>query len=129
MPFIINNFISAINTHSVNDIINLITDDHKLIDSSGVELEGKENLKNAWTEYFRMFPDYKINVFEIFLEKTTAAIIGTASGTFLREGKLKDENKWQIPAAWYAVTNKNKVKIWQVFTDVFPIIKIMEKNN
>ena len=127
MDSIVNKFISAINTHSVNEIIKLVSDDHRSIDSSGIELSGKEKLRKAWTEYFKMFPDYKIVVEEMFSGEKTAAIIGKASGTFTKNGILKPKNKWQIPAAWYTVKENDLIKIWQIFADVFPIIQIMDK--
>ncbi|HKI78337.1 MAG TPA: nuclear transport factor 2 family protein [Ignavibacteriaceae bacterium] len=127
MDSIVNNFISAINNHSADNIIKLVSDDHKFIDSSGIELSGKEKLRKAWTEYFKMFPDYKIEIEEIFFGNNTAAIIGKASGTFTKNGILKPKNKWQIPAAWYTVIHNDSIKIWQIFADVFPIIQIMDK--
>ncbi len=125
----INNFVAAINSHFVNNIIALMTDDHKFIDSFGIELSGKDALKRAWTEYFRMFPDYKMVIDEILISGSNAAIIGNAYGTYTKDGKLKPDNKWQVPAAWYAVTENNKIKTWRIYADVTPIVKILGENN
>ena len=129
IPKIINNFVSAINSHSVKDIIDLLTDDHKFIDSFGIELSGKDALKRAWTEYFRMFPDYKMVIDEILVNGNNAAIIGIAFGTYTKDGKLKPENKWRVPATWYATVRGNKIKTWRIYADLTPIVKILGENN
>lgn len=126
---VINNFVFAINSHSVNDIIELISDDHKFIDSFGIELSGKEALKRAWAEYFKMFPDYIMVIDEILINESNAAIIGKAFGTYTKDGKLSEKNKWQIPAAWHATVDKNKIKTWRIFADVTPIVKILGMKN
>lgn len=126
---VVNNFITAINSHSVNDIIVLMTDDHKFIDSFDIELSGKDALKRAWTEYFRMFPNYKMVIDKILVNGNNAAIIGNAFGTYTKDGKLKPENKWRVPAAWYATVRGDKIKTWRIYADVTPIVKILGENN
>jgi hypothetical protein len=33
-----------------------------------------------------------------------------------------------LPAAWKAVIEKGKIKLWQVYADYSPILDIFEKN-
>jgi len=126
---VINNFVAAINSHSVSDIISLMTDDHKFIDSFGIELTGKDKLKRAWIEYFRLFPDYKMVIEEILVNKNNAALIGYSYGTYSKDGKLKPENKWEVAAAWFTTVKDKKIKAWRIYADLTPIIKILQLND
>jgi ketosteroid isomerase-like protein len=113
---IIHDFVSAINEHNVEKICSLMTDDHQFIDSQGNVALGKEKMRAGWIGYFQLFPDYKIEITDIFLDGNTIAAFGFASGTF--EG-LSDrkENYWRLPASWKAVIKNNKIQLWQVYAD------------
>jgi len=73
---IFQNFVSSINEHNVNKICSLMTDDHQFIDSQGNVALGKEKMKPGWIGYFQLFPDYKIEIKEIFLNGDTIAAFG-----------------------------------------------------
>lgn len=62
---IILEYVDAINKADVDRILNMLTDDHILIDSHDNKMTGKDNLRQAWIGYFDMFPDYKIEVMRI----------------------------------------------------------------
>ena len=113
---IIRDFIEAINEHNVDKICSLMTDDHTFIDSHGNEAVGKEKMKAGWIGYFQLFPDYKIEITEIFLNGDCVAAFGFAGGTY--EG-LSDrkENYWRLPASWKAVAKNGKIHLWQVYAD------------
>jgi ketosteroid isomerase-like protein len=113
---IIRDFIEAINEHNVDKICSLMTDDHTFIDSHGNEAVGKEKMRAGWIGYFQLFPDYKIEITEIFLNQDTVAAFGFASGTF--EGLIdRNENCWRLPASWKAVVKNGKIHLWQVYAD------------
>jgi ketosteroid isomerase-like protein len=113
---IIQNFVTAINEHNVDKICSLMTDDHKFIDSQGNTALGKEQMRTGWSRYFQMFPDYKIEITEIFLNGDTIAAFGFAGGTFqgLHD---KKENYWHLPASWKAIIRDGKIQLWQVYAD------------
>jgi limonene-1,2-epoxide hydrolase len=113
---IIRDFIEAINEHNVDKICSLMTDDHTFIDSHGNEVVGKEKMRAGWIGYFQLFPDYKIEITEIFPNQDTIAAFGFAGGTY--EG-LSDrtENYWRLPASWKAVVKNGKIHLWQVYAD------------
>jgi len=110
------NFVEAINEHNVEKICSLMTDDHKFIDSQGIAVVGKVKMRAGWTGYFQLFPDYKIEVTDIFIREDTIAAFGFAGGTFkgLREQK---GNSWRLPASWKAVVKNEKIQLWQVYAD------------
>lgn len=124
---VLNNFVHAINGHSVNEVIALMTDDHKFIDSFGIELTGKDGLKRAWGQYFKMFPDYNIQIQEILTNNNNAVIIGTAFGTYTEDGTVNDKFNWTIPAAWHAQVEGKRIKSWRIYADVTPIVEAIGK--
>jgi ketosteroid isomerase-like protein len=113
---IIHNFVDAINEHSVDKICSLMTDDHKFIDSQGNKVVGKEKMRTGWIGYFQLFPDYKIEIIDMFINGDAIAAFGFAGGTFqgLRD---KKDNYWHLPASWKAVIKNGKIYLWQVYVD------------
>ena len=120
-------FEQAINSRKVDDVIALVTEDSVFIDSLGNRIEGTSKLRNAWTGYFKMVPDYSISHSEIFANDETVCVFGTAQGTFSKGAELKKEDFWTTPAAWRAVVRKGKISVWQVFADNEPIRAVMRK--
>lgn len=124
---IANQFIEAINSHDVEAICGLMTDDHTFIDSGGDLYKGIEKMRQSWGGYFKMFPDFRIEAPEFVVSGHNIILLGRASGTCPVEGTLKPENHWEIPAAWKAVVAGDKIKQWQVFADNAPIMEIMAR--
>ena len=122
---VINKFIAAINSHDVKMISELMTDDHKFIDSGGQIYSGCAEMEQGWISYFKMVPDYFILISETFVSGNTIVMLGKATGTYTSVGTLKKENYWETPAAWKAIVSNDKVKEWQVFADNEPIHEIM----
>ena len=58
----INKYIEAINSANVDKICDFLANDHLFIDSQDNRFIGVENLRAGWTQYFEMFPDYKIEI-------------------------------------------------------------------
>jgi ketosteroid isomerase-like protein len=119
-------FVSAINQHNADALSQLMTKDHIFIDSGGGTYSGAE-MRGSWVEYFKMFPDYKVEISEVFVSGETVVLIGAASGTYTTDGTLKPENHWEGPAAWKAVVAGEKVKVWQVFSDNTLVSEIVKK--
>jgi len=122
-------FIDAINSSNVEGIIDLMTDDHAFIDSQGNKTTGKDKLKQAWTGYFGLFPDYRIEIKETLEKGSLICILGFASGTYKNLHDENNSNHWRIPAAWTAIIKDNKVLSWQVYADNLIVMDIINKNN
>jgi len=120
-------FIETINDHKIDKIIDMLADDHVLIDSMGTKATGKETLLKSWKGYFSWFPDYKIELKHTFVDEDSISLFGKASGTFYTGADIK-ENKFEIPAAWRAEVKQNKISLWQIFADNHPVWQIIEKN-
>jgi hypothetical protein len=100
--------------------------DHIFTDSLGNVFRGKEVMLKGWD--LRMFPDYKIEVDEIYDNENKVIFTGKACGTYMSTGESLKENHWEINAAWRAKVENGQIKEWQVFGDNKPVYEIIEKN-
>lgn len=121
-------FVSAINERDALKLSELMTDDHTFVDSKGNKDYGRENLRKGWEEYFRMFPDYRIEINRILQDKNLVAAFGSASGTYNGKRGLILENRITMPAAWQAIVKNGKIKYWQVYADWTEGYKIIEED-
>lgn len=122
-------FVNAINQRSPQEIASLMTADHVFIDSLGMKVIGREQMKKGWEGYFAMVPDYTITVDETFTTGSVVVMLGAAQGTFSSGGVLKPENTWQTPAAWRAVVRGSLIAEWRVYADNEPVRQIMARLN
>src|SRR2546423_2608515 len=111
-------FISLINARDARGLGDLMNDEHRFIDALGNEVQGKEKMIAGWRGYFEWFPDYWIEINEVFAGETSAgdqtfAMFGFAGGSF----KGGSDASWRIPAAWKAIVKDGRVAVWQVFAD------------
>jgi ketosteroid isomerase-like protein len=110
-------FIAAINARSIEQISDLMTDDHTFVDSVGRAISGREQMTTGWETYYRLFPDYAITVEDIVGHGDFVAVFGAVSGTFNGKRGLVPENRIAMPASWRAIVEGGKVKRWQVYAD------------
>jgi len=117
-------FIERINAHDVEGLGALMSDDHTFIDAHGNQVSGREKMIAGWRAYFEWFPDYFIEVTEVFDGGDKLALFGFAGGTF----KNKEGESWRLPAAWKAVVKDGRGTLWQVFADTKIPFEIIERN-
>jgi hypothetical protein len=122
-------FVNAINNIDIDRINRLMSENHLFIDSQDNRMNGKEKMKQAWIAYFAMFPDYKIEINEVFEKDSLICILGYASGTYRNIQNENNSNYWRIPAAWKAIVADNKIKQWQVYADNIIVADIINRNN
>ena len=118
-------FKQTINSRHADAVCSMMTEDAVFIDSLGNRVEGLALLRSAWEHYFKIVPDYSIQHTEIFVNENRAAMIGSAGGTFSKNGVLMKINQWRVPAAWRVVVKGGKIALWQVFADNEPLREIM----
>ncbi len=123
----VSEYVSAINEHNIEKIYDLMSDDHVFMDTYASEVRGRDIMKNGWTGYFDWFPDYRIEISDMFVKDNMAAIIGFASGTYRGEKTTDNEKFWRLPAAWKAAVADGKVSFWQVICDSKIPISIMDE--
>jgi ketosteroid isomerase-like protein len=119
-------FVSRINAGDVDGIAALLTDDHEFIDTAGASFRGRENLREGWVGYFRLFPDYHIDAPAVRVEGSTITLVGTSTGTLtpfgeqaLRrpDGTLPAPDELQGPAIWTACVEDGLIAQWRVYSD------------
>ena len=119
-------FQHAINVHSIAQMEALLTNDHVFINALGNEVKGKAiELTSEWDNYFKWFPDYHMEITEVFVHGDTVAAFGFAEGSY----KGNKENHWRLPASWRAVVHEQRIKLWQVYADTKLPLDIMAKGN
>ncbi|MBV6477451.1 MAG: hypothetical protein HGGPFJEG_00190 [Ignavibacteria bacterium] len=121
-------FIENINKHDLDGLFKLMTDDHKFIDSMGIVISGKREMRKAWQSYFKWFPDYNITLLHTLLTDDSVAFFGIAKGTF--DSNLTNEgNKFEIPASWRAKIKDKKISEWQAIADNEVVRDILTKHD
>lgn len=118
-------FLEAINSHDVDRLCGLMSDDHLFVDGLGNEVQGRESMRKGWTGYYQWFPDYRVSHEDIFSEGEVVAVFGTAQGTYAGKGSVPNQNHWSAPAAWKAIVRDELVKEWHVYADNQAARKIM----
>ena len=121
-------FVRAIGRQDVDTLAELMTVDHRFIDSLGNVVEGCEKMRAGWAGYFRMVPDYALAIEETYTEGPVVLLLGVAQGTYSSDGTLKTENRWQTPIVIRAFVDDGKLAEWRVYADNDPIRKIMSKS-
>ncbi|MDB5018667.1 MAG: SnoaL-like domain protein [Mucilaginibacter sp.] len=121
-------FARAINEHETDKICSLMADDHLFVDAHGNTVAGKDKMKAGWAGYFQWFPDYKIEIVELFENGDIVVAFGFAEGTFKGLKTANNENYWRLPSAWKAVIEDGKIKLWQVYADTKIPFDIINKN-
>jgi ketosteroid isomerase-like protein len=120
-------FVNAINRHNVEELCQLMTDDHLFVDTGGAQYRGRETMRSGWLGYFSIVPDYTIEVIEAVADGPLVIVVGTVRGTYSPHGNLDPADRWSTPGAWRAVVASGHVAVWQVFADNEPIRQIMRR--
>jgi len=124
---IVEAFVEAINGGRAERIVPLMDRSGQFIDSLGNRIEGKAALLDGWRGYLRLFPDYRVEIEAVFVEEREAMLHGRAGGTLHRDGRPVEGGRWEIPAAWRAVTDSRRITLWQVFADNSPVAALLAK--
>jgi ketosteroid isomerase-like protein len=118
-------FIERINAHNVEGLAALMSDDHTFIDAHDNRINGRETMVSGWRGYLEWFPDYSIEITDVFEDGDNFALFGFAGGSF----KAKQSEGWRLPAAWKASVKDGHVSLWQVFADTKTPFEIIERNS
>ena len=85
-------------------------------------------MTKGWSEYFRTFPDYRVDVQCMLDDGNLVAAFGAAFGTYNGKRGLVSENRIEMPAAWKAIAENGKIKFWQVYADWTEGSRIIDKD-
>lgn len=120
-------FVEKINSKDIHGMAAFMTESHEFVDSLGSKIAGKKSVLLAWQMYFTMIPDYMVVVKEIFSNNSVIVIVGQAKGTYSLDSTIKEDNFWEMPAAWRATVCNNLVASWQVYADNEPVRELIRK--
>ena len=124
----VQSFNNAINEGNVELLSSLMTEDHTFVDASGVAHSGVKEMTDGWADFFQTFPDYKNSFENILQDGNLVVAVGTAYGTYNGNRGLVPANKIQWSAAWKAIVENDKIKLWQVYADWTEGMKIIEED-
>jgi ketosteroid isomerase-like protein len=119
-------FVNAINCADLDTMYHLMAEDHVFIDSQDNRMAGRDQMKQAWSSYFQLFPGYKIEMMEFVEKESLTCVFGYASGTY-KDITIKS-NYWRIPAAWRVVVSDGRIAEWQVYADNIVVAEIVNRN-
>ena len=117
-------FIGCINAHDVEGLGAMMSDDHTFIDAHDNQISDKEKMLAGWRAYLEWFPDYYIEVTDVFEDGDSFALLGFAGGSYQNQ----QSESWRLPAAWKAIVQDDLVTLWQVFADTKIPSEIIERN-
>jgi ketosteroid isomerase-like protein len=126
MKQVILQFIERINAHDVDGIVALMSKDYEFVNSSGDHFRDLQFLKDTWRAQFQNHPDFKIRVDRVICDGECVGIFGFSEGTYSPDGVLREENHWEVPAAFLGIVRDGKVAYWETYSDasiVFDLIK------
>ena len=85
-------------------------------------------MKEGWQNYYQMFPDYNIEITDSIESDSIVGLFGYASGTWKTSNEKTNINFWKTTAAWKAIVENQKIKLWQVYCDYSDLFRIIDKN-
>ena len=114
-------FVARINQGDADGLSELMSVDHRLVDSLGSQVAGRSVVREAWIQYFKMVPGYRLAIQTTLTNGPTVVLLGTAGGGYIPSGRRVSVGRWRTPAAWRALVRRGLVTEWQVFADNEPI--------
>jgi ketosteroid isomerase-like protein len=125
---VIRRFVETVNGRDAERVLDHTTDDHVFIDSLGFRTKGRGALREAWSAYFKMVPDFRISLDQVIEHGEVVVAFGAISGTWTNGGPALTENRWSTPGAWRAVVRAGQVAEWRVYADNEPFRAVMRRN-
>jgi len=121
-------FIERINAHDVDGIMALVSKDYEFVNSSGDHFHDLKFLRDTWRAQFENHPDFKIRVQHVICDPDgeRVGVFGFSEGTYSPDGVLREENHWEVPAAFLGIVRDGKLAYWETYSDasiVFDLIK------
>ncbi len=119
-------FIDEINEGNIDGLTALMTDDHVFVDMADGRSQGRDKMRGNWEGYFKLFPDYQIDIFETHFAGNDIILVGMSTGSLSDFGremlekagkKAVNGEEFQGPAIWRAKIQRGLVAEWQVYRD------------
>ena len=119
-------FIDRINAHDVDGIMALVSDQYEYVNSSGEHFRDNQFIRETWRAQFENHPDYRIRVQRVVADSEGVGIFGIAEGTYAPDGKLREEDHWEVPSAFLCIAREGKVTYFESYSDASIIFSVMK---
>ncbi len=120
-------FVEKINEHDIDGLGELMSEDHRFIDSMDNIVTGREEMIKAWKGFLSWFPDYRITVLNTLMSGDSVGFFGRAKGTFCKK-RPGARDRFDITASWRARIKDGKVIEWQAIADNEAVRAIIDLN-
>jgi predicted SnoaL-like aldol condensation-catalyzing enzyme len=101
-------FNEAITKHDLSSLGELMSNDHTFIDRDGMTVSSKEKMVEAWSGFFKQFPDYRNTFTKIDSDEDLVVLIGYAYWS---------EDMPYDPVIWTARIVEDHVAEWRIYHD------------
>ncbi len=111
MREILDKFIELLNKHNVPEISELFDSEISFMDMNGYSTSSRDEVSLGVAEYFKMFPDYNVQVLDI------EEMMGSFKVIVQTYGTLSDENREQIKQAYGKVPTPEELhppQLWKI---------------
>ena len=98
-------FNEKINQQDPAGLAELMTDDHKFIDSTGNVTKGKNAMKEGWREFFKKYPDYRNKFTSVTVQDNIVVMVGYSTCSI---------KQLDGPNIWTAKIRGERVSEWKV---------------
>ena len=118
-------FLDAAGKRSFEALQRHMTDDH-VFAFNEEETRGGKALEKAWTEWWQMVPDLKMEVVQVLEAGQKVVIQMTSKGTCAVKDGQTINGAWSYPVVAIVTVRDGKVAEWREFADAAPLNKILE---
>jgi hypothetical protein len=107
-------FVDCINRGDIEDLVAMMTEDHRLEVFGEGPLVGRDVNASAWRNYMTAFPLYVIYPHRINSDGNVVAILGHTTGSHLG---LPDSEERELLLIWLAYIRDGAVERWRLIED------------
>ncbi len=111
-------FVQAINTKNLQEMAELLTDDHTFNTAGKGSYKGIPESIATWKSLFDMYPDYQFEIENQVHHSNTIAVFGIASSKQTNMQANNDTALWSESVAWKILTEDEKIKFCQVYSSI-----------
>lgn len=122
---LVKEFVADINNRDVKSMERKLSDQHVFVNSDGSEIDGKTRVVKSWKRFFEVSDTYSIKIGKIYVQENIVVFTGDASGFFRKRNEADKYSN--VPTAWKAVIENDKIKEWRIFTDSKPVWDILSE--
>ena len=101
-------FNDCINRRDLGGLVGLMTSNHRFVDSAGNQTTGRDQMREAWKQFFESWPDYR-NIFsQALVDGDLVVLVGTSHcADPILDG----------PSIWTARIEEDMIGEWCVWED------------